>query len=373
MNRCGGQGGDDHRNGRTKNIGAQMEYLVIIIFAVALFKAFIPSKKNKTTSSSQKPGPSYISPTVKLASIPREFSQADFVAIDFETATSKRNSACSVGMVACRDGAVIGTYQQLLQPPDNEYQEFNINLHGITPEHTEDAPTIAELYKAGFSELLEKVQFAAHNASFDMSVLRSSLDHHGITTPFIDAVCTVELAREMYPDLPNHKLKTVAKHIKQPLQHHDPLSDATASAAIMMQWTEKRKGDVEKKRKQREIDRFINDQNDLFSSILNKARDLEQTDMLASSRMYLRSVNMMKRFDRHCMSEGIDVDRPRMAINRLTFTLEKSGLLKRCAHAIKWHEKYNDPIGLNNKDVITVIKRLERVVRKIDKNKQSLN
>ena len=41
----------------------------------------------------------------------------DFVAIDFETANGFRGSACAVGLVRVRDGAVVDTYASLLQPP----------------------------------------------------------------------------------------------------------------------------------------------------------------------------------------------------------------------------------------------------------------
>ena len=48
-----------------------------------------------------------------------------FTAIDFETATSKHNSACSVGIVTVENGIIVDEYQTLIQPPKNECTALN--------------------------------------------------------------------------------------------------------------------------------------------------------------------------------------------------------------------------------------------------------
>ena len=58
----------------------------------------------------------------------------DFTAIDFETATDRRNSACSVAVVEVRDGEVARTYSTLIRPPGLQFSSFNISIHGITPD-----------------------------------------------------------------------------------------------------------------------------------------------------------------------------------------------------------------------------------------------
>ena len=73
-------------------------------------------------------------------------SDYDWVAIDFETATGRRASACAVGLVYVRDGRIAGTESFLIQPPGNAYSGFNISIHGIDPSMTGDSPTFAELW-----------------------------------------------------------------------------------------------------------------------------------------------------------------------------------------------------------------------------------
>ena len=53
----------------------------------------------------------------------------------------------------------------------------------------------------------------AHNAKFDMNVLRATLDYYKIPWPELDYACTVKLSRAVWPDLVNHKLNTMAAYI----------------------------------------------------------------------------------------------------------------------------------------------------------------
>ena len=58
----------------------------------------------------------------------------NFTAIDFETATSSRNSACSVALVEVKDDKLVDSYYALIRPPALRFNPFNIHIHGIHPE-----------------------------------------------------------------------------------------------------------------------------------------------------------------------------------------------------------------------------------------------
>ena len=53
-------------------------------------------------------------------------SDINFIAIDFETATSKRASICEVGICVVRHGEIAETRSWLVRPEDNRYQYWNI-------------------------------------------------------------------------------------------------------------------------------------------------------------------------------------------------------------------------------------------------------
>lgn len=88
---------------------------------------------------------------------------------------------------------------------------------------------------SGTDPCVHKVIVLAHNASFDISVLQSSLDAYGIAYPCIEYYCTVDFARKMWPDLRNHKLNTVAEYLGLEFKHHDAEEDASVCAMVVVE------------------------------------------------------------------------------------------------------------------------------------------
>jgi len=160
-------------------------------------------------------------------------SDHDWVAIDFETATGRRASACAVGLVYVRQGRIAGVESFLIQPPGNAYSGFNISIHGIDPSMTRDSPTFAELWPV-LADRIGGRPVVAHNASFDMSVLRYELDHLGLRYPDLEYYCTLVLSRACWPGLHGHRLPDVASHCGIAFQHHDAAEDARACAEILL-------------------------------------------------------------------------------------------------------------------------------------------
>ena len=74
----------------------------------------------------------------------------------------------------------------------------------------------------------------AHKASFDIEHLRETLNHFGLPQPEFDYLRTCNLARRVWPELPNHQLKTVAAHIGYDFQHHQARSDAEAARRVLL-------------------------------------------------------------------------------------------------------------------------------------------
>ena len=155
----------------------------------------------------------------------------NFTAIDFETATDRRNSACSVAVVKVRDGEVARTYSTLIRPPGLQFSSFNISIHGITPEMVRHERDFAGVWPE-LRPFLEDRIVIAHNAPFDMGVLKSSLLANRIEPPKFYHCCTVQISRKAWPELPNHKLDTVGGFLHVHFRHHDALEDARACAAI---------------------------------------------------------------------------------------------------------------------------------------------
>lgn len=155
----------------------------------------------------------------------------DFAAIDFETATSKYDSACSVAVVEVKNGEIADSWYTLIRPPQLCFLPFNIKIHGITPTQVKDKPDFAGIWEE-LRERLEGRIVVAHNAQFDMGVLRACLRTYCLPEPQFKHCCTVSISRKIWPDLYNHKLDTVGNYLNINFNHHHALDDAKACAAI---------------------------------------------------------------------------------------------------------------------------------------------
>lgn len=160
-------------------------------------------------------------------------SDHEWVALDFETATGQRASACAVGLVYVLQGRIEGVESHLIRPPGNAYSGFNTSIHGIDAAMTRNSPTFEEFWPTLVSKIGGR-PVVAHNASFDMSVLRYELDHMDLCYPDLEYYCTLVLSRACWPGLYSHRLPDVASRCGIAFQHHDAAEDARASAEILL-------------------------------------------------------------------------------------------------------------------------------------------
>jgi DNA polymerase-3 subunit epsilon len=159
----------------------------------------------------------------------------DFTAIDFETANSSNASACAVGLVRVRDGRIVDQTGWLIRPPAGHdvFFELNVRIHGIHPEDVIGAATWSD-------QLADIVAFAgddvmvAHNAGFDMAVLKRACDATGDDCPPYRYACSLQVARKVYR-LESYRLPFVAAEAGfADFPHHNATADALACAHVMI-------------------------------------------------------------------------------------------------------------------------------------------
>lgn len=159
----------------------------------------------------------------------------DFTAIDFETANSSMASACSVGLVRVRDGQVVDRIGWYIRPPagHDHFIDWNVRIHGITAEMIADAPTWVEQMPDLLSFIGDD-PLVAHNAGFDMQVIRTACAITGIPIPLYTYFCSLQIARTTYT-LDSYRLPSVALAAGfADFPHHDAVADAEACAAIVI-------------------------------------------------------------------------------------------------------------------------------------------
>ena len=192
-----------------------------------------------------------------------------FAAIDFETANFERSSAISVGMAIVKCSRLVATYSSLIKPrfPNNYFEPEFCKKHGLYPSDVRRAPTFDKVVRNGLLPLLRRHDiryFVAHNAKFDRAVLMQSYaDAYRPDASYADIngqtggkrallgpmfVCTLRIARKhlrspgaigLQPinghyNVRNHKLNTLCEFFDVPLNHHNALSDAKATAELYL-------------------------------------------------------------------------------------------------------------------------------------------
>ena len=158
-----------------------------------------------------------------------------FSAIDFETATGKRSSACAVGITIVENGKIVDEYSSLIQPPNNEYLYYNSKIHGITKNDTANGPLFPDVYPEIQKRLSGKI-VVAHNEAFDRSVLQKTMEYYhmdfselNISNPW---ECTLKIYRgKGYSPA---SLDACCKRLGIKLNHHEALSDARGCAMLYL-------------------------------------------------------------------------------------------------------------------------------------------
>lgn len=154
-----------------------------------------------------------------------------FVAIDFETADYEMDSACAVAIVRVERWEIVQREVRLIRPPRNRF-DFTY-VHGITWEHVKHEQPFASVWPHILPKLAEAEFLAAHNASFDRSVLHMCCRAAQQEPPALTFQCTMQLARRAWGIYPT-KLPNVCARLGLALKHHDPASDAEACARILI-------------------------------------------------------------------------------------------------------------------------------------------
>ena len=155
------------------------------------------------------------------------------VAIDFETANERRDSACAVGLAWIEAGRIVQRESRLIRPPELRFSPGNIRIHGILPADVRDQPTCAEVLEEFLPDLSDGI-ILAHNAGFDMAVLVASMAACGRPVPDLTYLCTLQIARRVFSDPSGHGLAKVAARLGIRFAHHDAGEDAYACAEIAL-------------------------------------------------------------------------------------------------------------------------------------------
>ncbi len=153
------------------------------------------------------------------------------VAFDVETPNGNNDRVCSIGLTVIKNGDIKETISYLVNP-EVEFDDKNISIHGITPDQVINAPIFPEVWRE-INELMRESLLVAHNATFDLCVLKKTLQNYYIYESSISYICTLQISRRLFNDVENHKLSTLSKKLGIELIHHEAGSDSRCCAEIL--------------------------------------------------------------------------------------------------------------------------------------------
>ncbi|MGE5399406.1 MAG: exonuclease domain-containing protein [Ignavibacteriales bacterium] len=172
-------------------------------------------------------------PPKSIIEIPVE--DAEFCIVDVET-TGLSPVNCriiEIGIVRVRKLKIVETYRSFVNP-GMEIPYFITNLTGISNSNVYDAPFFDEIAQ-NVKDFIGDSIISGHNLQFDVSFLKKAFSDGDMGKFGNPQLCTLKLARKMYPDLTSKSLNSVVKHLKiRQKDLHRALADATATAKVLI-------------------------------------------------------------------------------------------------------------------------------------------
>lgn len=163
-----------------------------------------------------------------------------FVVFDLETfgLNSHKNEIIEIGAIKLKGTRIVDTFSSFVNPNKIIPKRISELTH-ITQDMVDNAPTIEDVLPK-FLEFTKDAVMVAHNSAFDMGFIRRDAQKYmGIDykPPIID---TLQMARDLYPDLKGYNLDRLNKTFKLSLEnHHRAIDDAQSTAKLFIMFLEK--------------------------------------------------------------------------------------------------------------------------------------
>jgi DNA polymerase-3 subunit epsilon len=155
-----------------------------------------------------------------------------YTAIDFETANSYPGGGASVALVRFdQDGLKREEFYTLLRPKHRYFDPGMTAVHKLN----EDECLASDEFDAVWPRMREFIGgdlLVAHNAVFDMGVLKGSFEAYDLEVKEMNHLCTLTIARRLWPNLLSYKLAYLIDYFGMEYNAHHALDDASMCGKI---------------------------------------------------------------------------------------------------------------------------------------------
>ena len=157
-----------------------------------------------------------------------------FNSIDVETANADRASICQIGIIHVRDGKIRDQWKTLIDPED-WFDPWNIEIHGIDETSVTGSPTLPEV-RDELRRRLRGSVLVSHTA-FDRVAFERAMAKYELEQLQVTWLDSAKIARRAWPNefgVRGWGLKNIAKNFGISFTHHDALEDAKVAAEIVL-------------------------------------------------------------------------------------------------------------------------------------------
>jgi len=166
----------------------------------------------------------------------QRLNEVTFAVVDLETTGSVIgvDEIIEIGLVQIRGGQVVDRFETLVWS-DRTIPPWVARLTGISNDDLEGAPTFSDIAEQLFS-LLDGNVFVAHDIRFDLPFLRWEFARRGLVRPAVTGLCTLELSRQLWPNLASRSLPDLARSFG--VDHDNPhraADDAMATGGVLLE------------------------------------------------------------------------------------------------------------------------------------------
>jgi DNA polymerase-3 subunit epsilon len=167
-----------------------------------------------------------------------------YAIVDIETTGgyAAANGIIEISIQVFDGEKVIEQFETLINP-NQSIPKYIRAFTGITDEMVQDAPQFEEVAETIYT-LLQGNIFVAHNVNFDYSFVKSHLEFYGYTLNS-RKLCTVRLARQVFPGLPSYSLGNLCHSLEiELINRHRAGGDAAATVLLFKKLLESDTKDI---------------------------------------------------------------------------------------------------------------------------------
>lgn len=157
-----------------------------------------------------------------------------FIALDVETSCRDSASICQIGLACVSAQNQIETFATYVNP-EQRFDPFNVDLHGIDADTVATAPSFPEAW-ARLKPLLELHHLVQHSG-FDAKAISSACRAYRLPNADLSWSDSVKIARKAWPEFKGnggHGLGHLKKQLGLEFQHHNAGEDARAAAEVVL-------------------------------------------------------------------------------------------------------------------------------------------